>query len=264
MQYADLPVRRAVPLGLALLAISNPTNLSVVDALSKMSHDADADVATAAIIALGLVAGGTNNSRIATSLRSLASYYAKEPGLLFAVRLSQGLCHAGKGLVTLSPYHPDRSVCHPVVLAAIVSLMHILLDFNTLILGKHHFLLFVLACAIRPRMLVTVDEDLKPLAVSVRVGQAVDTVGQAGRPKTITGFQTHTTPVLLAAGERAELATDEYIPLSSLLEGVIILKPNPNHVPTTLDDGKPSPTKANPLLDKDAPRPRINKPLSAW
>ena len=70
--------------------------------------------------------------------------------------------------------------------------------------------------------------------------------------------------MLLAAGERAELATDEYLPLSSLLEGVIILKPNPNHVPTTLDDGKPSPTKANTLLDKDAPRPRINKPLSAW
>jgi 26S proteasome regulatory subunit N1 len=35
-------------------------------------------------------------------------------------------------------------------------------------------------------------------------------VGQAGRPKTITGFQTHSTPVLLAAGERAELATEKY------------------------------------------------------
>lgn len=34
-------------------------------------------------------------------------------------------------------------------------------------------------------------------------------VGQAGKPKTITGFQTHTTPVLLAFGERAELATEE-------------------------------------------------------
>jgi hypothetical protein len=32
----------------------------------------------------------------------------------------------------------------------------------------------------------------------VRVGQAVDVVGQAGRPKTITGFATHSTPVLLA------------------------------------------------------------------
>ena len=45
-------------------------------------------------------------------------------------------------------------------------------------------------------MLVTFDEELRPLPVSVRVGQAVDVVGQAGKPKTITGFQTHTTPVL--------------------------------------------------------------------
>jgi 26S proteasome regulatory subunit N1 len=247
----------SVPLGLALLAVSHPSNIAVVDALSKMSHDPDADVATAAIVSLGLVAAGTNNSRVATALRSLASYYSKEPGQLFAVRLAQGLTHAGKGLVTLSPYHPDRSVCHPVVLAGIVSLMHILLDFNTLVLGKHHFLLFVVACTIRPRMLVTLDEDLKPLPVSVRVGQAVDTVGQAGRPKAITGFQTHTTPVLLAAGERAELATDEFLPLTSLLEGVVILKKNPDHVPTTLDDktGK-TPEKPGNM--------RINKPLAAW
>ena len=39
----------------------------------------------------------------------------------------------------------------------------------------------------------------------------MDVVGQAGKPKTITGFQTHTTPVLLAYGERAELATEECI-----------------------------------------------------
>ena len=44
---------------------------------------------------------------------------------------------------------------------------------------------------------------------AARDDQAVDVVGQAGRPKTITGFQTHTTPVLLGHGERAELATDE-------------------------------------------------------
>ena len=258
MQYADINVRRAVPLGLALLAISNPANVSVVDALSKMSHDPDGEVATAAIVSLGLVACGTNNSRCATALRSLASYYAKEPGLLFAVRLAQGLTHAGKGLVTLSPYHPDRTVCHPVVMAGIVSLMHILLDFNSLILGKHHFLLFVLACCLRPRMLVTLDEDLKPLPVSVRVGQAVDTVGQAGRPKTITGFQTHTTPVLLAAGERAELATDEFLSLTSVLEGVVILKKNPDHVPTSLDD------KAAPKSPSEGKNLRITKPLTAW
>ena len=109
-----------------------------------------------------------------------------------------------------------------------------------------------------PRMLLTVDEDMQLLPVSVRVGQAVETVGQAGRPKTITGFQTHTTPVLLASGERAELATDEFLPLSSLLEGVVILRKNPDHVPTSLDDkaGGKSPEKPGNL--------RINKPLTAW
>lgn len=75
--------------------------------------------------------------------------------------------------------------------------------------------------------------------------QAVDIVGQVGKPRTITGFQTHTTPVLLAHGERAELATDECIlslltivcllswttysdtPLTPIIEGFVILKKNP-------------------------------------
>lgn len=70
-------------------------------------------------------------------------------------------------------------------------------------------MLYCLVGAMYPRMLMTFDENLKPLPVSVRVGQAVDTVGQAGRPKTITGFQTHNTPVLLGYGDRAELATED-------------------------------------------------------
>lgn len=59
--------------------------------------------------------------------------------------------------------------------------------------------------------------------------QAVDVVGQAGKPKAITGFQTHTTPVLLAHGERAELATEEFLPVTPILEGFVILRKNPNY-----------------------------------
>ena len=103
------------------------------------------------------------------------------------------------------------------------------LDVKTTILGKSHYLLYSLATAMQPRMLVTFDEELRPLPVSVRVGQAVDVVGQAGKPKTITGFQTHTTPVLLACGERAELATDEYLPVTPIMEGFVILKKNPDY-----------------------------------
>ncbi|CAB5193779.1 unnamed protein product [Rhizophagus irregularis] len=82
--------------------------------------------------------------------------------------------------------------------------------------------------AMYPRFLITLDEDLNSLPVTVRVGQAVDVVGQAGRPKTITGFQTHSTPVLLAHSERAELATEEYISLSHVLEGFVLLRKNPD------------------------------------
>lgn len=39
------------------------------------------------------------------------------------------------------------------------------------IIGKYHYLLYFLALAIQPRMLVTFDESLRPLPVPVRVGQ---------------------------------------------------------------------------------------------
>ncbi len=52
-------------------------------------------------------------------------------------------------------------------------------------------------------------------------------VGQAGKPRTISGFQTHTTPVRLGTTERAELGTEEFIPYTNNLEGFVILKKNP-------------------------------------
>jgi 26S proteasome regulatory subunit N1 len=145
------------------------------------------------------------------------------------VRIAQGLVHMGKGLLTLNPYHSDRFLLSNVALAGLMSFLHGSLDMKSIILGKYHYVLYFLVLAMQPRMLITLDENLKPLSVPVRVGQAVDVVGQAGRPKTITGFQTHTTPVLLATGDRAELATEKYIPLSSVLEGFVILKLNPDY-----------------------------------
>lgn len=88
-------------------------------------------------------------------------------------------------------------------------------------------MLYFLVPSMSPRFLITLDEELNNLPVSVRVGQAVDVVGQAGKPRTISGFQTHTTPVRLGTTERAELATEEYIPFAHVLEGFVILQKNP-------------------------------------
>ncbi|KAL9340008.1 hypothetical protein Peur_066227 [Populus x canadensis] len=228
LQYGQQNIRRAVPLALGLLCISNP-KVNVMDTLSRLSHDTDSEVAMAAVISLGLMGAGTNNARIAGMLRNLSSYYYKDSSLLFCVRIAQGLVHLGKGLLTLNPYHSDRFLLSPTALAGLITMLHACLDMKAIIFGKYHYVLYFLVLAMQPRMLLTVDENLKPLPVPVRVGQAVDVVGQAGRPKTITGFQTHSTPVLLAAGDRAELATEKYIPLTAILEGFVILKENPDY-----------------------------------
>ena len=43
-------------------------------------------------------------------LRNLSSYYYKDPVLLYLVKVSQGLVHMGKGLMTVSPYHTERQL----------------------------------------------------------------------------------------------------------------------------------------------------------
>ncbi|KAF9191026.1 proteasome regulatory particle base subunit [Haplosporangium sp. Z 767] len=232
MHYGEPVIRKAVPLAIGLLCASNPV-LSVLDTLGKYSHDTDIEVALNSIFAMGMVGAGTNNARVAQMLRHLASYYHKDASCLFVVRIAQGLLHMGKGTLTINPLNTDRQIMSPVALAGLLTTLVAFTDVKTLILGRHHYLLYSLVTAMYPRFLITLNEELENETVAVRVGQAVDVVGQAGRPKTITGFQTHSTPVLLAYSERAELSTEEYIAQAPVLEGFVLLKKNPDYVEET-------------------------------
>jgi 26S proteasome regulatory subunit N1 len=223
MHYGEANIRKAVPLALGLISPSNP-QMKIYDTLSRYSHDNDNDVAINAIFAMGLCGAGTNNARLAQLLRQLASYYHRDPNALFMVRIAQGLLHMGKGTLSANPFHTDRQVLSRVAASGLLTVLVSLIDAKSFIVGDSHFLLYYLATAISPRFLITLDEELKPLTVNVRVGQAVDIVGQAGRPKTITGWQTQSTPVLLAHGERAELEDEKYLALTNVLEGVVILR----------------------------------------
>lgn len=99
--------------------------------------------------------------------------------------------------------------------------------FRVVILDRAHWMLYFLVPAMYPRFLITLDAELKALPVTCRVGQALDVVGQAGKPRTISGFQTHQTPVRLGTTERAELGTEEYLPYANVLEGFVIVQKNP-------------------------------------
>lgn len=223
MHYGEANIRKVVPLAMGLLSPSNP-QMKVYDTLSRYSHDNDNDVAINAIFAMGLLGAGTNNARLAQLLRQLASYYHRDAESLFMVRIAQGLLHMGKGTMSISPFHTDRQVLSRVAAGGLLTTLIAMIDAKQFVTDKSHYLLYWLVTAMHPRFLVTLDEDLKPLTVNVRVGQAVDVVGQAGRPKTITGWQTQSTPVLLAYGERAELEDEQYLSLSSVLEGLVILR----------------------------------------
>ncbi|KAF1802464.1 armadillo-type protein [Mucor lusitanicus] len=229
MHYGEPVIRKTVPLAYGLLCASNP-QVNILDTLSKYSHDNDSEVAISAIFAMGIVGAGTNNARLAQMLRQLASFYHKDASSLFMVRIAQGLLHMAKGTMTLNPFHTDRQIMSPVAIAGLMTSIIAFTDHKSFIFGKFHYLLYSLVTAMYPRFLITFDESVESLPVTVRVGQAVDVVGQAGRPKTITGFQTHSTPVLLAHSERAELATEEYIPLAPVLEGIVLLRKNPDYM----------------------------------
>ena len=85
-------------------------------------------------------------------------------------------------------------------------------------------LLMMMLGAARPRCLMLLDhkhED-STLKANVRVGQAVDTTGQAGSIRNISGFQTLEAPVLLAPGERAVMVNGErYKMATHFLDGFV-------------------------------------------
>ena len=68
MQMASVKVKRAVPLAMAILHLSNP-NINMQDMLAKFAHQEDEESAFRSIFGLGLIGAGTNNSRLANILR---------------------------------------------------------------------------------------------------------------------------------------------------------------------------------------------------
>ena len=64
-------------------------------------------------------------------LRQLAQYYQKDANNLFIVRLAQGLLHMSKGTVSIAPYHSNRQLMSPVVIASLVITLVSFLDVKT-------------------------------------------------------------------------------------------------------------------------------------
>ena len=90
-------------------------------------------------------------------------------------------------------------------MAGILAVLHCCLDLKATIGGRHPAALFYLAAAMRPRMLMTVDEAGALLPVPVRVGQAVDVVAQALPVLLLVCIASHITLTSVHANKRVKL-----------------------------------------------------------
>lgn len=265
LSYGEAHIRRAVPLALSLTSISHTSssNQSIIESLSRLTHDIDDCVARNAIFALGLISAGQGQAKVTSLLRQLSEFHSRDPKLLLMVRIAQAFNSLGKGLLTLSPYRADGQILYLPALGALLPVIISLIDIETPLLNGLDYLLYTITPAIVPRTLtllapteslhsntspsssttssssknntinlssvLTADgPEIIPgfsfVRANVRVGQSVETVGQAGKPRTITGFQTHQSPVNISVGERAEIAAPA-APISSVLSGTVIIVP---------------------------------------
>lgn len=155
LQYGEPIIRKAVPLALALLSISNP-QIATMDILSKLSYDNDKEVSQSALFGLGLIGAGTNNSRLADFLRNQVYHSSSDTDTLFMIRIAQGLLQMGKGLLTIQPIHSDKFLLSNVALAGILASTFACTDLQNLMFSNYSYLLFYLSLAANPRICLTV------------------------------------------------------------------------------------------------------------
>lgn len=238
LQYCSLEVKRAAPIMLAIIGIKD-SNIQVQDLLYKLAHDEDKEMSFRAILALGIIGAGTNNSRIGGLLRNLAQYNEAEDEYIYITKIALGILHAGKGLVGLNPYYSEDFLYSKTSFAGIFILINAMTNVMEFLIKENHYLFYYVATAFYPKMLFLLDENLNQVKTNVRVGQALDTVAQVGQPRKITGFQTHISPVIINNGERAELGTEEYIvATNNIMENFVIVKKNPDYAEEEPKDRK--------------------------
>lgn len=218
-----------VPIMLTILGI-HQFNIQTTDLLYKLAHNEDKETALRALLGLGLIATGTNNSRVGGLLKNLGLYYEEEQDYCFVIRIALGFLYAGKGTVGLNSFYSNGFLYSKIGMAGLFVIAHAMMNIEKFLVHENHYLLFYLALGLQPKYLFALDENLKNTEISIRVGQGIDTVGQVGKPRTITGFQTHTSPVLVNNDEKAELGTEEYITVGNvILEDLVVVQKNPDY-----------------------------------
>ncbi|KAH9387191.1 26S proteasome regulatory subunit N1 [Nematocida major] len=197
-------VQMAIPLAYSILYLSTGKT-EVIDALKRCTHSTEPAVVISAVVSLGLVSAGSNNSRVKSALDELSTFCGKGAAGS-ALKIAQGLLRLGKCMHKLSFY--NEGVLSGKAVGGLLGFMLGVLDGGAGVLDRYYFVLMLISASITPKYLVVLSERGKPVECSVRVGSRIETAGVSGKPKKISGVQVHASPVILQATEGAEVLGD--------------------------------------------------------
>ncbi|KAI7985690.1 SWI/SNF complex subunit SWI3C [Camellia lanceoleosa] len=172
------PLTRLLPLGLGLLYLGKQESVEATAKVSKTFNEKIRKYCDMTLLSCAY-AGTRNVLKVQHLLGQCAQHLEKGethqgPAVLGIAMVAMAE-ELGLEMAIRSLEHLLRSLC------GIVALLHACLDMKAIILGKYHYVLYFLILAMQPRMLLTVDENLKPLLVPVRTPLKLDLLSTEAR-----------------------------------------------------------------------------------
>lgn len=130
-----------VPIMLTILGI-HEFNIQTTDLLYKLAHNEDKETALRALLGLGMIAAGTNNSRVGGLLKNLGLYYEEEPSYCFIIRIALGFLYCGKGTVGMNCYYSNGFLYNKIGFAGLFIMSQVMMNMEEFLIKENHYLLF--------------------------------------------------------------------------------------------------------------------------
>ncbi|KAI5192774.1 26S proteasome regulatory subunit N1 [Nematocida minor] len=215
----DIPrAHMAIPLAYSLLYMSSGRT-DIIDKLRRCICSSDLSVIVSAVVSLGTIAAGSNNSRVISILDDISSVCGKGASGS-VIKIAYGLVRMGHGLFGLSVMRDG--VISSKSVACFMGFLFGAMDGGISVLDRYYFILMLISASIHPKYLIGVNAEGVPVDVNIRVGGRVDITGVAGSPRKLSGAQVHASPIILQPQEAAEILTETDMFRTG--EGVVVVQ----------------------------------------
>ena len=171
---------------------------------------------------MGLGLASMNNTWLVQMPHQLGGYY------WLMVHIAQGLVHMCKGTIGLNSFFPDLNIMSWLTVVGLLGtstacklrwsfgLSQVLIVVIVVVLDRHHWMLYFLVTDMYPRFLITLNDELYSMCISIGQMHAIhnsnysvsdwshptdcDAISKVGKLQTIWGFRKHQMHIRLSTG----------------------------------------------------------------